>query len=94
MDYKILWSNDAEEDLFKYLTQFESLGKNSYTEGLLNTISDLMELLSNMPYLHPVWDFEIRIAVLYKIPYTLYYIVDEQEKSITVIGLLHQKQDN
>ena len=85
---------NIEEDLFKNLSQFESLGRSSYTEGQLNTISDLMDLLGKMPLLDPIWDFEIHIAVLNKIPYNLYYIVNEREKSITVVGLLHQKQDN
>ena len=72
MDYDIIWTHEAEEDLEKYLAQFDSMGKSSYVEGLLNTISELMELLSKMPYLHPIWDFDIHIAVLNKIPYTLY----------------------
>jgi hypothetical protein len=44
--------------------------------------------------MHPIWDFDIHVAPLRKIPYTLYYIVDNDKKIITIIGLLHQKQDN
>jgi len=94
MDYKIFWSAEAEEDLVKYLSQFEFLGKTHYINGLLKVISELLNLLSKTPFMHPIWDFDIHVAPLRKIPYTLYYIVDNDKKIITIIGLLHQKQDN
>jgi plasmid stabilization system protein ParE len=94
MAYNVLWSTDAVEDVNHFLTQFSIENNTTYAKGLMNAIAHLMGLLAKMPRLHPVWEEEVRAAPLLKLPYMLYYIVNEQEKQIIVIGLLHQKQDN
>jgi hypothetical protein len=42
----------------------------------------------------PVFNGEVRAAPRLKLPYMLFYIVNDKEKNIIVFGLLHQRQDN
>lgn len=95
MAYNILWTDDAIQDLDGFLHQFEQEDKPNYIQGLLAAINQLMNLLQSMPRLHPIWEDEVRVAPLpTKVPYTLYYQVNDDDSSILVIGLLHQRQDN
>ena len=95
MAYNILWTDDASQDLNGFLEQFELADNPNYIQGLLTAINQLMNLLQSMPRLHPVWEEEVRVAPLPgKLPYTLYYQVNDDDSNILVIGLLHQRQDN
>lgn len=95
MVYNILWTDDAIQDLNGFLNQFEQEDKPNYIQGLLAAIDQLMNLLQSMPRLHHIWEEEVRVAPLPgKVPYTLYYQVNDTDSCILVIGLLHQRQDS
>ncbi|MBD2751323.1 type II toxin-antitoxin system RelE/ParE family toxin [Spirosoma validum] len=50
-------------------------------------------LLISNPYLYQEHLLFVRRAHFRKLPYTIYYVVDEIDSIILIIAVLHQKQD-
>jgi hypothetical protein len=94
MDCKILWSIEAIEDLKGFLDKYNIENNRAFSKSLLNSISRMMKLLRKMPRVHPVWKNDLRIAPLFRLPYTFYYLYNNSDNTIIIIGLLYNRQEN
>ena len=90
--FSIVFTEQADLDRYRIIDELiaykPTLGRQwldayEYTESLL---------ISN-PYIYQEHLLFVRRAHFRKLPYTIYYVVDEIDSIILIIAVLHQKQD-
>ena len=90
--YSLRLSKQATEDFWReldYLSfESESLGEKFYSD-----FQQTLDRITQNPFLYAEIILFIRRGLLRKFSYQIFYIVDEINYEIEVIGILHQKQN-
>ena len=90
--YTLRLSENADEDLFReidFLTfEFEALGEEFYDD-----VQHTLERICQNPFMYAETILFIRRGLLRKFKYQIFYAVDEIDRHVEVIGILHQKQN-
>lgn len=92
MSYEVIWEMDAMNDRDEIM---EFLFVNSgydLAERIDHKIADGGSLLSAHPFMGSEWDGGGRKLVLTGTPYLLFYCVDEVDKKIKIIKVLHSRR--
>ncbi|WKN46033.1 type II toxin-antitoxin system RelE/ParE family toxin [Tunicatimonas pelagia] len=91
-DYQVVILQEAQIDIEDtiewYEGQRQGLGETFFSRYLYTE-----ELLANNPYLYQENLLFVRRALISRTSYAIYYAVDEQNKIVEIIAVLHQKRD-
>ena len=97
MQYKIIYSSESVEDLFKiydYISNVQNEPGNALK--LIDTIRNGINKLDVLPLRHPVVSFspwkEIGIRYLVK-KHIIFYHVNEKKNTVNIIRIFSSKQD-
>ena len=94
MNYKIIIKAKAEFDIedaiIWYNNQQNGLGKIFYTE-----LEKKITRIAENPLLFAVRYAEIlRMTLLRSFPYAIHYIIDENDRKVFILRVLHHKKDS
>ncbi len=98
MSYPVYWTSLAQEDLASTITYLLDVRKApTAAQNLLEDIEKETSVLSENPYNHPltydVWIAEKGIRHLLVKNYFIFYSLNENTKTITVIRMLYARRD-
>lgn len=90
--YAVIFTQEADVDRDQIID--ELIGrKPSLGRQWLDAYERIESLLKNNPYLYQEHLLFVRRAHFRKFPYTIYYVVNEVDKIVLIMAVLHQKQD-
>ncbi len=93
-DFKLSYFDNVETDIedAKYWYYDQSPDTN-LEERFADSIIAIIHKIQKNPYIyHPIFE-NVRIAHPRFFPYCIYFTIDENKKTIIIIGILHSKQD-
>ena len=91
MAYKILISPRTQKEIENAIDYY-SLYSNEAPINFITSLVEAYEILKENPFLELRYK-NIRSFRLRRYPYSLYFTVDEQKKTIRVISCFHNKRD-
>jgi hypothetical protein len=90
MSYEIIVRAEAEEELNSAVVWYEKQRRGLGNYFLIHVTACFSDIERN-PNQYALVYKEIRMAVLRRFPYSVYYLVDD--KTIRIIGILHHKRN-
>jgi plasmid stabilization system protein ParE len=88
VSYKVVNHPAVEEDIASVLTFYKSAGKRIINE-FLSRLLEVNDYLKTNPYSFQVRYKEVRLIMLKQFPFQLHYIIDEFNKSVIVLAIVH-----
>ncbi len=88
MRYKLIVTEDAENDTGQAMDFYESKQKGLGKRYLM-TVRASLKLIVKNPFSYMKILLEIRKANTQKFPYSLYYTIEESEKTVVVFAVIH-----
>ena len=92
MSYSLVFSSEAQEDIIEsiawYNQERENLGFEFYGQ-----VSEKLSLLGERPLHYSIRFKNIRITLVRRFPYLIYFKVAEKRTSIIILGVLHTNRD-
>lgn len=92
MSYKLVLHKEAGQDIEEaidwYSKQLDGLGNQFYAK-----LTDKLEKLKENPQLWSVRYDEVHCVIVNVFPYLIHYIIEESEKKVVVLGVLHTSKD-
>ena len=90
--YNLYLSPDAELDLKETIDWYEEQ-RIGLGQDFLVHIDSAFYKLKNHPRLYAVVYKNVRTVLMKKYPYCIFYIVEEEQKSIQIFAILHTKRN-
>jgi plasmid stabilization system protein ParE len=93
-DFKLSYFEDVEADIdqAKYW-YYEQNPDSDLEERFAEAITLAIDKLQTNPYVyHPIFE-NMRVAHPRFFPYCIYFLLNESQKQITIVGIFHSKQD-
>jgi toxin ParE1/3/4 len=93
MNYEVVWEMDAIDDregILDFL--FDNAGEN-VAVATDNKFDETATLLSSNPFMGKTWEGKERKLIIKKIPYLIFYYVDEIERRVKVVRILHSSRN-
>jgi len=88
MSYNLVFHKTADQDIQDtidwYNKQKELLGNRFYSN-----LKDRLNTISRNPFLWSIRYDNVHCALVNKFPYLIHYIIDENDKKVVVLGILH-----
>lgn len=88
MLYKLIIKPPAEMDVIEAVEWYEGQSQG-LGEKFLLAYEEVESWLNRNPYMFAKILFQLRKALLQKFPYAVFYQIDENEKIVRVIAVLH-----
>ena len=92
MRYLIIFSQLASEDLTEILGWYKAQQSDS-DKRFIAEMSKVLKRLESMPETYPFEHPPLRKAFLKKFPYKVLYFIDESNKEIQIVAVVHQSRN-
>lgn len=89
--YELLINTDVYEDIISAADWYETQ-RQGYGKIFSLQFQEAVKLLQTNPHLHQFVFQHFRKALIQKFPYAIFYTVDEAEKIVNVIAVIHTKR--
>lgn len=89
--YDLLINIDVYEDVISAADWYETQ-RQGYGKVFSLRFQEAIELLQNNPHIYQLVFQHFRKAFIQKFPYAIFYTVDEVEKLVNVIAVIHTKR--
>ncbi len=93
MTHTIIFTPDANDDLTDILGWYSINFSPETKKFFITDVSKLLKSLEKSPKAYSIRIKNVRCAVLKKYPYNIYYWVDDNDFSVNVFAILHQKRN-
>ena len=90
MQFNIIISNDAQEDLLQSSDWYEEQN-NGLGEKFMLSIENCFETITNNPFIFAVYYSNVRKAKINKFPYSIFYFIVERNK-IIIFAVIHNSR--
>ncbi|MBL4560904.1 MAG: type II toxin-antitoxin system RelE/ParE family toxin [Labilibaculum sp.] len=94
MTHQVVWEEDAIEDrvgIFEFL--FENAG-SGVADKVDSEIVSAVENISVFPFIGGAWRGMGREYSMGKLPYNIYYDLDEEKERVLILRILHNKRQS
>ncbi|NJM94055.1 MAG: type II toxin-antitoxin system RelE/ParE family toxin [Cytophagales bacterium] len=91
MDYKISLSTRAQEEIEKAIDYY-SLYSNDAPKHFITSLTQAYATLEKNPFFSLRYK-NIRALRLNRFPYLLYYVIDENQKTLRILSCFHAKRN-
>ena len=91
-DYQVVILKEAQLDIVETIEWYESQ-RQGLGETFFSRYQYTEDLLVDNPYLYQENLLFVRRALISRSSYAIYYAVDEQNKRVEILAVLHQKRD-
>jgi len=88
MRFKLIVSDDADIDIEQAMDYYESR-QSGLGARLVLSIKACLKLIIKNPFAFVTIYHSIRKANIKKFPYSLFYLIDEEAKLVTIIAVIH-----
>jgi plasmid stabilization system protein ParE len=88
LNYNTIIKEQAQNDL-KEAVKWYNLQKIGLGKRFLNQVREKTGILKQNPFLCQVRYSQIRTAIVDQFPYLIHYYIDENQKTIVIIAVLH-----
>jgi len=93
MSFKVIIKPRAEIDITDVINWYKSKS-NEIKEKFCLELHKKMEIIAENPFLFPVKYSEvIRMTTFKDFPYSIYYIINEENKIVFILALLHESKN-
>ncbi len=95
INYNIIISNDAQNDLVKIYNYYFNAGEISFAEEIVIKLMKYINTLDKLPKRNPIFPSNIyvndEIRYVNKFSYIIFYVVDLSD--VTIVHIVHSKMN-
>lgn len=92
MKYKISYSRFAKDDIRNGFEWYKNINKN-LAKRFLNEFKKEVAYLQEQPFSVELKYSEVRILFLKSFPFGIHFLVNENSKSIVILGVFHTSRN-
>ena len=92
MNYTILFSPEASDDLTEILGYYKSQSSPDLQKRFITALSTALKTLQAHPKFFSIRFKNARCGVVKTFPYNIYYWVDDGQQNINLFAILHQSR--
>ena len=93
MKYALIFTQLASDDLTDVLGWYKSRGISELDKRFIASISKVLQRIEIKPELYPIVYKKFRRALLDTFPYKIIYFVDDLNKQVHIIAVVHQSRE-
>lgn len=94
--YKIIFEKYAQEDFLDIVSYYTLQGGFLLADKVKNQIKSHIDTLKFSPnmYMNSTIEPRLKQIVVKKYPYKIYFLVNEEQKVVHILGILHTSRDH
>jgi plasmid stabilization system protein ParE len=93
MSYSIIFTPEANDDLTNVLGWYTTQSSPEVKKAFISEVSKILKTLGRSPKAFSIRFKNIRFAVMKKYAYNIYYWVDDNDSTVNIFAILHQKRN-